>query len=94
MYCLKASYFHYFFYIYRGLFCCVGLPIVTSDGLAGRLLQWRAISPVIKAHKSDPRGRHDNGDLANASLNICMSGCIPKDSGGETSGGGDMFLAL
>lgn len=78
----------------RGLFWCVGLSIVTSNGLAG-LLQCRAISPVIKAHNSAPLCRLDSGDRTSASLNVCKSAVsVPKDSGGETPGGGDMFRGL
>ena len=77
--------------MYRGLFCCVGLSIVTSDGLAG-LLQCLAISPVMKAHRSGPRAMQDRGDRAKASLNVCSSVLRPRDSGGCTPGGGDMFL--
>lgn len=78
-------------HMYRGLFCCVGLSIVTSDGLAG-LLQCLAISLVIKVHRSGPRVMQDNGDLAKASLKVCNSALRPRDSGGEIPGGGDMFL--
>lgn len=78
----------------RCLFWCVGLSMVTSNGLAG-LLQCRAISPVMKAHNSAPLCRRDNGDLTNASRNVCRSASEPiSDSGGETPGGGDMFRGL
>lgn len=75
----------------RGLFWCVGLSIVTSDGLAG-LLQWRAISPVMKAQRSAPRCLRDNGERASASLNVCNSVSVPRDSGNGVPGGGDKFL--
>lgn len=77
--------------MYRGLFCCVGLSIVTSEGLAG-LLVWRAISPDIKAHNSDPRGTQDKGDDTNASLNVRK--LVSKVSSGATPGGGDMLRGL
>lgn len=79
-------------HIYRDLLWCVGLLIVTSDGLAGRL-QCLAISPVINAHRSVPLGRRDKGDLESASVNVCkLAASVPSDSGGATPGGGDMFL--
>lgn len=65
----------------------------TSDGLAG-LLQCRAISPVMKAHKSEPRCLLARGDRASASRNVCSSASVPNDSGGATPGGGDVFLGL
>lgn len=78
-------------HMYRGLFCCVGLSIVTSEGLAG-LLQCLAISLVIKVHRSGPRVMREIGDLAKASLKVCNSVLRPRDSGGAIPGGGDMFL--
>lgn len=67
--------------------------MVTSNGLAG-LLQCRAISPVIKAHSSAPLCRLDTGDRTSASLKVCKSASDPRDSGGATPGGGDMFRGL
>lgn len=77
--------------MYRGLFGCVGLPILTSDGLAG-LLQWRCISPVIKAHKSTPNGFLVDVFLARASLNVCKSASVPIFVAVPALGGGDIFV--
>lgn len=70
----------------RALFWWVGLSMVTSRGLAGRL-QWRAISPVMKALRSAPRWCR----LDRASLKVCSSDSTPRDSGGETPGGGEIL---
>lgn len=84
-----------YFHMYRGLFCwCVGLPIITSEGLADRL-QWRCISPVIKAHRSAPRGRREEGDLANASVKVLRLASELRDCcTGPPIGGGDIFLGF
>lgn len=79
------------FYIYRGLFCCVGLPIVTSGGLADLLL-CRTISPVIKSHSSESLGTHENGDETNASLNVRNE--VSKLSTVFKPGGGDILRGL
>lgn len=82
--------------MYRGLFGCVGLPILTSDGLAG-LLQWRCISPVIKAHKSTPIGFLFDAlllFLANASLNVCKSESDVIFVVVAAIGVGDIFVGL
>lgn len=79
-------------HMYLGLLWCVGLLIVTSDGLADRL-QCLAISVVMKAHKSEPRCRvRDSGESARASWNACKFASEGRDGGGIMSGGGDMFL--
>lgn len=79
------------FHMYLGRFCCVGLPIVTSEGLAGRL-QWRAISPLMKAHKSPLRDTRDIGLRANASRNVSIFGSgLSVGRTGTLPGGGDIF---
>lgn len=80
-----------FFYIYRGLFCWVGLPIVTSGGLADLLL-WRTISPVMNSHSSESVCTHDKGDVTKASLNVRNE--ESKVSTGFTPGGGEMLRGL
>lgn len=80
------------FHMNRGFFCCVGLPIVTSDGLAGRL-PCLAISPAMNVHRSEVV-RLLIGALKRASLNVWRSGSNPRDAGGCTPGGGDIFLGL
>lgn len=76
----------------RGFFCCVGLSMVTSDGLAGRL-QWRAISPAMNVHRSEVVLLL-RGALKRASRKVWRSVSKPKEAGGATPGGGDIFRGL